>query len=309
MKNSVLRFPSKIGVILALSASVLGIARAELPTPGEVLGRFHQKNPAQVTDQSRSDSYNDFMRVLWVSPTTPVTNIAGPRKRGFFTASTFLEPPVTVDELLRLVGNRYRPGLDFAVMRCKPLAEQRSVVQPILATWPNVFPAIASDLGGPDCTGLTAGETQICKIASEFHDRERKVYTRGLRYTLRLGAKMFKTPESTDALDKDYGIFPAFTGLGFTVQASSTPDGMTVPMTTGEVLRNSVVPEYLLKNADLADANCRCVRVSESESLHTEPVDPEFVWKHGKLVNGACRPVSELRTSAFNQNLRPASAR
>jgi hypothetical protein len=77
-------------------------------------------------------------------------------------------------------------------------------------------------------------------------------------------------------LISNYGIYPAFTGLGFTVWGSSA-GGATVPMLTAGILRNSVVPEYLLKNATLEEANCRCVQVPESERLHTERVDPAVV--------------------------------
>ena len=257
-----------------------------------------RKPPSKVTDNSRSDSYNDFLRIIWVPHGITVNTITR-GLRGFFSASTFFKPPVTVDDYLRFSGNFYREGQDFVEMRCQPSPEQRQAVLPFLAAWPNTFHAIAADLGGPnhDCTSpsLTPGEKQICELAIHYQDPTDTIYDNGLASTLIRGAQMFATPESRDALSKDYGIFTAHTGLGFTVQLSAAPvSGAIVPMTTAEVLRNSIIPEYLLKNANLANAGCRCLQVPEKESLHTSPVSPVEIWRRGELVDGACRRVDHL---------------
>lgn len=254
-------------------------------------------NGAALTNQSRSRSYDDFLRVLWVRPGTNIDRIAL-GKRTFFTTSSFFEPPTTVDHLLNYVGNYYRPGQDLVLMRCIPNLEQRIIVQPILATWPNTFDAIADDLAGPnrDCTtpGLTPGELEICNVAIQYQDTGTTVYTQGLAAMFNLASLMFATPESTRALRDDYGIFPAFSGLGFAAQGSSTSTGDTVLMPPSQILRNSIVPEYLLKKASLTNAGCRCVQIPESMSLHQFPVDPNWIWSFGELDHGFCRRVLTL---------------
>jgi hypothetical protein len=252
-------------------------------------------NAAELTDFTRCRRYDDFIRVVWPNPGSRVDQITF-GKRAFFTASVFFQPPGTVEEFLRYVGNYVHEGRDLAVMRCIPTREERKVVQPILATWPNVFKAIRQDLAGPgkDCNSptLTPGEKEICQIAISYHDTPQTVYSAGLAYTLTLGSQMFATPESTAALRTDYGIFPAFTGLGFSVKDSALPvTGDTTPLKNRQILRNSIVPEYLLRNAPLAEANCRCVQVPLTPNLPRSILDPDFVWTHGVLDQGACRKL------------------
>lgn len=277
------------------------ILSAEDLTPiGATKRRHDHANAADITKDSRTDGYNDFLRLLWVPPGTTVTSITL-GKRGFFTAATFFKPPATVDGLLDFVGNFYHDGQDLVVMRCRPTPEQRKIVNPLLATWPNVLPAIADDLGGPtgNCTSpnLSPGEQQVCNVARRYEDSLQDVYIDGVREMAELASHLYDTPESTDSLRTDYGIFPAFTGLGFTVRGSSA-NGVTPPMTTGEILADSVVPEYLLINAKLEDATCRCVQVPEYEQRHTAQVDTAFIWNRGKLDNGACRRVDRFLSSA-----------
>ena len=289
--RSLLKSMSKTAALLAVVSCFIGSAGAESPKGGD----RSEESLARLTDQSRSDTYNDFMRVIWVDHGISVTEITRGR-RAFFTATSFVNPSVTVDELLSLVGNYFRLGQDFVVMRCKPSPEQRSKVQPLLATWPNAFAAIAADLGGPnhDCSGLTVGEKQICDLAIQYQDSLQKVYSEGLKDVLQRGFQMFATTESTAALKSDYGIFPAFSGLGFAVQASATNTGATVEMMTADILRNLVVPEYLLKYALLAESGCRCIQVPATDRLHKTQIDPDFVWAFGRLNNGACRQLERL---------------
>lgn len=275
---------------LVLTMAPLGAAGAARTSPGSV---------AAVTDRSRNGSANDFLRLVWVRPGT-VVNTLTLGKRAFFTATSFVEPRVKVEDLVNYVGNYYREGRDLAILRCRPSAEQTRVVAPILATWPNVLPAIAADLGGPGrvCTSppLTAGEAQICQVALQYTDATQSVYVQGLMQAAEIASQLFATPETQDALSADFGIYPAFTGLGFTVQGSSI-EGAATPMQTGEVLANSVVPEYLLVNARLGDAGCRCVQVPDYRKRISAPVDPAYIWKKGRLDGGACRKVARLGRS------------
>jgi hypothetical protein len=276
------------------------LSTEDLMPAGAIKKRRDHANASDITKDSRADGYNDFLRLVWVPPGTAVTSITL-GKRAFFTAATFFKPPATVDGFLDFIGNFYRDGQDLVIMRCRPTPEQRQVVNPLLATWPNVLPAIADDLGGPagNCTSpnLSPGEQQICNVARQYEDVPQDVYIDGVREMAELASHLYDTPESADSLRTDYGIFPAFTGLGFAVRGSSA-NGVTPPMTTGSILANSVVPEYLLINARLKDATCRCVQVPDYEQRHTAQVDSDFIWKRGKLDNGACRRIDRLPASA-----------
>lgn len=287
----ILSLQAQLQCIALIAGIAANPSQAHSATPLEI----NHINGASLTSESRTSLYNDFLRVLWVRAGSNVDKIAL-GKRTFFTASSFFEPPTSVDRFLQYVGNYYRPGQDLILMRCIPNLEQRTIVQPILATWPKTFDAIVDDLGGPnrDCTtpGLTPGELEICQIAIQYQDTPVTVYTSGLATTLTLASQLFATPESTKALRDDYGIFPAFTGLGFTVQTSSSSIGDTVPMSPLQILLNSVIPEYLLKKASLSDAGCHCVQIPESSVLHHFPVDPNWIWAIGDLDHGYCRKLS-----------------
>jgi hypothetical protein len=136
-----------VAVVVALLEYSLPVAYAAPP---------YEKTPAGITDASRdATTYDDFIRLLWVDPRTPVDHIGrydppGPNqvinKRAFLTATTFLQPAVTVDRLAALVGNYWPTKLqDLVLMECRPSSEERHDVSPILATWPNVFSAILTD--------------------------------------------------------------------------------------------------------------------------------------------------------------------
>lgn len=252
-------------------------------------------NTATVTRRSRAGGYHDFLRIVWVPPGLKITTLGKPKaKRAFFTATSFLDPPATVDEVVSFVGNYYHYGQDLGVMVCRPPVADASKTDPTLATWPNVLPIVKSDLG--DCTAstLTPGEREICAVAERYQDRKFVVYARGLRHTLALAAQMFRTEHSQNALWDDFGIATAFSGLGFAVWGSSTPAASTKPLSVASLLQRSVVPEYLLKNVTLEEANCRCVQVSESETLHDAAVDPAAIWTAGELDQGACRQLPAL---------------
>jgi len=60
-------------------------------------------------------------------------------------------------------------------------------------------------------------------------------------------------------LKDNYGIFPAFSGMGFSVKDSYSLD--TQPMTSQQILVKSISSEYILKNVSLSAAGCRCIVV------------------------------------------------
>lgn len=271
------------------------VSAAREPSPKMVADGTTAANAASLTRRSRAAAYHDFLRVVWVPPGLRITTVGKPRaKRAFFTASSFLNPPATVDQVVSFVGGAYREGQDLGLMVCRPPVADASVTQPILATWPNVLPLIKNDLGDCEAGTLTPGEREICTVAEQYRDRKFLMYTQGLRQTLDVAVQLFATELGQNALWDDFSIGNAFTGLGFTVWGSSTPDTPTTPLTAGSMLQRSVVPEYLLRNVTLQDGNCRCVQVPESESLHKEPVDPASIWAVGRLDDGACRQLPAL---------------
>lgn len=260
-----------------------------------------RNNPAYLADASRNSGYNDFLRAVWVPHGVPVKTLTL-GKRAFFTATSFFKPQIGVEGFLNFIGNYYQDSKDLALMRCRPSEAQMPKLEPLLATWPNTFGAIAADLAGPEghCASpeLTPGEKLICDLAIQYQDPPQTVYSEGLAQALLLAAQMYATPEGTEALRKDYGIFPAFSGLGFAVQASASPSGEIAPMTTADILRNAVVPEYLLSNALLEEAGCRCIQVPDYAKRRTAPIDPAYIWSRGKLNEGACRTVRKLAALA-----------
>ncbi len=92
----------------------------------------------------------------------------------------------------------------------------------------------------------------------------------------------------TPAEPKRYGIYPAFSGLGYAVKGS----GSGAPMGAGEALQRSVAPEYLLKNTTLADASCFCLIVSPYNGRSSDPLDVDFVAQKGGF--GECTSASRL---------------
>ena len=63
-------------------------------------------------------------------------------------------------------------------------------------------------------------------------------------------------------------------------------------MSANVVLAQSVVPEYLVKNATLAQGECRCIRVEPYAGRENDPLDPDFISETGSTD---CPAVSHLR--------------
>ncbi|HEY6352775.1 MAG TPA: hypothetical protein VI636_25550 [Candidatus Angelobacter sp.] len=94
-------------------------------------------------------------------------------------------------------------------------------------------------------------------------------------------------------LQSNYGIYPAFSGLGYSVKDSYSLASQ--PMTSQQILVKSVSSEYILKNVSLADAGCRCISVSPYPGRSNAPFDPGFILQAGG--DGACKPVNRLAVS------------
>jgi hypothetical protein len=171
-------------------------------------------------------------------------------------------------------------------MRCVPPA----AVEPTLATWPNVLALIVADLGAQYACPAPPGtaENEVLCLARDFTDEASPVLSVAVTRAIAAGAAIFGSPARADVLRRRYGIFPAFTGLGFAVKGSGTG----APMLAADVLRQSVVPEYLLKNVTLAAAGCRCISVAPYPGREDAPLDPDQVTRDGG--DGVCVDVARL---------------
>jgi hypothetical protein len=266
--------------------------------------------PALVTDQSRvSDAktgtvlINDFERVLFIKPGVTISTIGrdnGVQLRAFLSATIFYQPPLTVEEIVAYAGGVDRPDQNLAVMRCRP--SDPSTVEPILASWPNVFKALIADLGKKyspadcpaDLTGLPP-DNQVYCLAQGFTDRSNSIAVLSLAPALNTGAAIFnvnnpppKGQESGgDVLYDLYGVGSEFSGLGFTVR-----DSANVSLTSAQALEQSVVPEYLLNNVSLAQGGCNCIEVPPYDGRDQTSLNMDFVSTAGAL--GSCTTIATL---------------
>jgi hypothetical protein len=261
-----------------------------------------------MTERSRDvERTSDFIRAFFVPPGIKVDHFSLPTAfRAFFSDSRFYDPPGSINAYLTFVGNSYDSTNDLVVMRCRPSETQKAALDPLLATWPNVFSAIATDLGSQSytCPSPTAnGDNEIFCTADSFMDQQQVTYVNGLLTMLQAAAQVFATSESAASIRQRYGAYPAFTGLGFTVEGSSN----NAPLTDAQVLQQSVVPEYILINSSLADGACRCIQVPTYATRAKAPMDVDYVWQQGGLNHGACRriPRLELASSALMESEAP----
>lgn len=254
-------------------------------------------NPAVITDYSRDTAYiNDFLRITYLPVDVIPQYLGGPSAlRVFTTAARFFIPPIS------LAATSSYPGLvndntkAVVLLRCKP--PDRSVVDPFLATWPQVFAAITEDFDAMGFTcppGSSTPENELWCLVKDFVDTAQPAAPVSLEHAMSLGAELFDPahPELASALKKYYGIYPAFSGLGFSVKGSG--DGHA--LTAQEALRQSIVPEYLLENVQLGVAGCHCVIVNPYQGRSFDPVDPRWIWSRG---TSSC--VSARRLHRANQ--------
>jgi len=240
----------------------------------------------------------DFFRVAFVPKGTTVDHLARPGAlRGFFGASTYFLSPMPLATMVTYPGLADVASNYLAAVRCKPTDASR--VQPILATWPNILQAITTDLVGE---GLSCppkvgdAENEVYCIAQHYHDTAGENVTLVLSESLKAAAELYSRddPAMGEWLTKKYGIYPAFSGLGLSVKDSYSL-GPQNPLSAAVILRNSITPEYLLRNVTLGQGGCRCIMVPAYPERSGDPMDPEFVWQKGG--NGSCAPVERLRAA------------
>ena len=295
-------FLSKSSVVLRLSIltvaclSVLGTSGA--PAQASHEGKGSAKDPARITDELREETPNDFLRVTFVSAGTSVTSLARPGAlRGFATATDFYLPPLPLKEFPLYSGLINDDTKTLVALRCRPAKPES--VDAVLATWPNLFHAIERDVHRDvaECSAISPAskpdpELQAFCFARAYNDPAGSTVPRTLASTFDYAAKAFD-PENkalADWLRAQYGVFPAFSGLGFSVKDSYNLD--TQPMDAAQLLVKSVSPEYVLKNVSLKEAGCRCISVAPYPGRADDRLDPKFIAKAGG--DGECKVVKSL---------------
>lgn len=303
-------------VAVALTTTSCGSgsnAGAEPPPAGSTA-------PAVTVDDTRvSDPTtgfvlnDDFTRVFFTNKAALViTNLGRTDKiyqgklvqaRAFLSATVLYEPPLSVIDDAHFVGSDdpNEATYDLIAMRCRP--SDTSQVQPLMASWPNIFAAATSDLAAlmgytpADCPAPDSSypvDQRVYCASQSFSDQPNKVIPLVLQNAVDTGATIFQftgTPflptgstTGADVLYDLYGIGSGFSGLGYSVEDSYlVSQGGNVALTSAQALEQSVVTEYVLMNVTLKNANCRCVRVAPYENRDTSPLNWARVWTEGKL--------------------------
>jgi len=136
----------------------------------------------------------------------------------------------------------------------------------------------------PAAPGADASNAAYC-LAAAFRDVPQQPIINAVIVALQLGQQLFAISNGNWLYD-NYGIDYNHSGLGMVVR------GPSVPLTAAEALEQSVVPEYLLRNVNLASANCRCIRVPSYPGRDEHLLPPKFVWANGDLDDeGRCVSV------------------
>ena len=287
--------PRRILVRLLLSLALL---TAFLPVSGcavhRVQGAAAPPPPVVVAGAVREALPNDYLRVSFLPASVPVTSLSRPGAlRAFATATPLYSPPLKVADLPAYSGLVNNDDNVLVAMRCRP--EHPGTVDALLATWPNVFLAIQRDLQlAPDaCVGApTDPATQAACYARGFNDPPSTSVPTSLANTFSYAGALFDANHTALAkwLKDNYGIFPAFSGIGYSVKDSYNLD--TQPMTSRQILVMSVSSEYILKNVSLTAASCRCISVAPYPGRSSDRLDPEFIARAGG--DGVCVHVDRL---------------
>ena len=250
--------------------------------------------PVVVAGSVREALPNDYLRVSFLPAGVQVTSLSRPDAlRAFATATPLFSPPLKLGDLPAYSGLVNNDSNMLVAMRCRP--EHPEAVDALLATWPNVFLAIQRDVplapGACDSTPADAA-AQVACYAGAFSDSPAASVPTSLGRTFSYAAVLFDANHTALArwLKDNYGIFPAFSGMGFSVKDSYSLD--TQPMTSQQILVKSISSEYILKNVSLSAAGCRCIVVPPYSGRSAEPLDPDFIARAGG--DGACVQVERL---------------
>lgn len=267
-----------------------------LPTLYAQANHIDPKHPdaAKITENLREGAPQDFLRVTFVPAGVSVTTLARPGAlRAFATATAFYQPPLSLKQFPLYSGLINDDTKTLVALRCRPAKPED--VDAVLATWPNLFHAIDRDLhlDPAVCNASTTDpDVQAYCFAHAYTDTASTVVPTKLAATFDYSAQAFDAQHTqlADWLRSKYGVFPAFSGLGFSVKDSYSLD--KEPMTAQSLLAKSISPEYVLKNVSLREAGCSCISVAPYPGRADDLLDPEFIRKHGGI--GECKAVKSL---------------
>jgi hypothetical protein len=254
--------------------------------------------PVAVSGAVRETLPSDYLRVSFLPKGVPVTSLSRPGAiRAFATATPLYAPSLKLADLPAYSGLVNNDFSVLVAMRCRPPHPQD--VDALLATWPNVFLAIQRDVpvDPAACAASPADPaTQAACYARAFNDPPSTSVPTSLATTFSYAGALFDSSHTAVAawLKNNYGIFPAFSGIGYSVKDSYNLD--TQPMTSQQILVKSISSEYILKNVSLAAAGCRCISVPPYPGRSGDPLDPDFVARAGG--DGVCTEVKTLTSVA-----------
>jgi hypothetical protein len=250
--------------------------------------------PVVISGSARESLPGDYLRVSFLPPGTAVTNLSRPGAlRAFTTATTLYSPPLKLADMPNYSGLVNNDAKMLVAMRCRP--SNPEAVDAVLATWPNVFLVVQRDVpvtSGACSATPTDPATQMACFAKAFSDPPATKVPSSLAHTFNYAATLYDAKHEVLAqwLQNNYGIYPAFSGMGYSVKDSYSIDQQ--PMSSQEVLVKSVSSEYILKNVPLAEAGCRCISVAPYPGRSNDRVDPDFISQAGG--DGVCKAVDRL---------------
>lgn len=250
--------------------------------------------PVVVSNTDREAVPNDYLRVTFVPAGVAVTTLSRPGSlRAFATATPLYFPPLKLAEFPTYSGLVNDDKSVLVAMRCRP--QNPDAVDAVLATWPNVFAAIQRDvpLGADACVQPTDPAIQMACFAKAFTDTPAAAVPTALAHTFSYAGTLYDADHAALAqwLQRNYGIYPAFAGTGYSVKDSYYLSN-TQPMTSEQMLVKSISSEYVLKNVSLSDAGCHCISVPPYDGRSNDRLDPEFISHAGG--NGVCKTVDKL---------------
>lgn len=250
--------------------------------------------PVVISDTVREALPNDYLRVSFLPEGVKATTLSRPGAlRAFTTATPLYSPPLKLEDLPYYSGLVNDDKNVLVAMRCRP--QHPESVDAVLATWPNVFQAIQRDVplnSGACDTPSADTATQMACFARAYTDPAGTAVPTSLAHTFNYAGTLYDADHAALAkwLQSNYGIFPAFSGIGYSVKDSYSLDSQ--PMTSQQILVKSVSSEYILKNVSLADAGCSCISVPPYPGRSSDKLDPEFISQVGG--DGMCRTVDRL---------------
>jgi hypothetical protein len=284
----------RISFSLTLATAVLLTCGCAVQRVASRIASSESLAPVVANDAAREALPNDYLRVSFLPAGVPVTTLSRPGAlRAFATTTPLYTPPLKLADLPAYSGLVNNDANVLVAMRCRPTHPE--AVDALLATWPNVFVAIGRDvpLAPTACASAPADPaTQTACYAKGFADPPSPAVPTALANTFTYAGALFDSNHTVMAkwLKDNYGIFPAFSGLGYSVKDSYYLD--TQPMTTQQILVKSISPEYILKNVSLANGGCRCISVPPYPGRSGDRLDPDFIAQAGG--DGICAEVKKL---------------